>query len=149
MNKYQNGKIYTIRSPHTEKFYIGSTCQTLCKRFYKHNHDTQNLSSHKIINLGDAYIELLELFPCNSKDELNKREHELIRLNKDNIVNIKLSVGLPEKEQKKIWHEDHREKELARMKEYNKLKINCPHCQLEITKNHLKRHIDLKHNNII
>ena len=31
MNKYNKSKIYTIRSPNTEKFYIGSTTQQLCQ----------------------------------------------------------------------------------------------------------------------
>jgi hypothetical protein len=31
-NKYQHGKIYTIRSFQTDKFYIGSTTQPLSKR---------------------------------------------------------------------------------------------------------------------
>ena len=142
---YKTGKIYTIRSPQSDKFYIGSTCTSLAKRFYKHKNDPQHLSSYQLIELGDAYIELLEAFPCNSKEELNKREHELIRLHKDNIVNVKKSVGLPEKEQKKIWHQDNREKELARMKINNAIRTNCPHCNLDITKNHLKRHIDKMH----
>jgi hypothetical protein len=37
---------------------------------------------------GNAYYELLEHFPCNSKAELQKREHELIRENNDNVVNL-------------------------------------------------------------
>ena len=35
-NKYQNGKIYTIRHPETDKFYIGSSTQSLSKRLAKH-----------------------------------------------------------------------------------------------------------------
>ena len=35
-NMYANGKIYTIRSHQTDKYYIGSTTQPLSKRFYQH-----------------------------------------------------------------------------------------------------------------
>ena len=36
VNKYAQGKIYAIRSPSTDKIYIGSTCDTLAKRLYGH-----------------------------------------------------------------------------------------------------------------
>jgi hypothetical protein len=38
-NKYQNGKIYTIRNKNDETLiYIGSTVQPLHKRFYEHKY---------------------------------------------------------------------------------------------------------------
>jgi hypothetical protein len=89
---YQNGKIYAIRSPHTDKIYIGSTIQTLCKRKWEHHCDNYNpkrvekiCTSKQIMDFGDYYIELLENYPCNTREELNKREGELQRLH--NCVN--------------------------------------------------------------
>ena len=79
---YANGKVYTIRSPHTTKFYIGSTTQSLSKRMAKHRLDyksKKNSSYDIFFALGNPYIELLELFPCKSKAELLKREGELQR----------------------------------------------------------------------
>jgi len=100
INKYHNGKIYTIRSPHTDKFYIGSTCNVLYKRFNQHKcFCKKNSSSMIIIDYGDAYIELLENFKCENKNELNKREGELIRLHKNNIVNNRIA-GRSKKEYK-------------------------------------------------
>lgn len=95
INKYHNGKIYTIRSYQTDKFYIGSTCSPLHKRFYGHKNDYaqfQNqkyhyITSFEIIKYDDCYIELLELFKCDYKIELRKREGEWIRANKINVVN--------------------------------------------------------------
>jgi len=40
-----------------------------------------------MVQYDDCYIELLELFPCNSKMELEKREGELMRLHLSKIVN--------------------------------------------------------------
>ena len=40
MPNYQNGKIYAIRSPNCEKYYIGSTTNTLEKRFHEHQKRT-------------------------------------------------------------------------------------------------------------
>lgn len=86
INKYHNGKVYTIRSPHTDKIYIGSTCQPLHKRFYKHKNKL-NTSSKEIVLLGDSYIELLEDIKCENRNQLHKREGELIRENILTCVN--------------------------------------------------------------
>lgn len=93
MVNYQNGKIYTLKSPNCDKYYIGSTTQLLCKRKQKHiseakinNKDTVT-TSKIIIDAGDCFIQLLELFPCNTKEELLKREGELIRQYKNELVN--------------------------------------------------------------
>lgn len=95
---YQSGKIYTIRSNQTEKYYIGSTCSSLSKRFYDHNKKYKQyklgkyafVSSFNILQFNDAYIELLEKCSCKSKNELRKREGELIREHKNNVVNIRI-----------------------------------------------------------
>lgn len=88
--KYRNGKIYAIRSHKTNKIYIGSTCSSLSKRLYGHRHrEGKYVHSSKIlIDFDDHYVELMESFPCNSKEELCKREGELIRENREICVNI-------------------------------------------------------------
>jgi hypothetical protein len=99
-NKYHKSKIYTIRSPYTDKFYIGSTTQLLSSRFNKHKTALQ-CSSKEIIKLGDAYIELLEYFKCDTREELNKKEGEIIRQYKDQCVNKRIE-GRTSKE----WSQD-------------------------------------------
>ena len=84
---YKNGKIYTIRSHQTDKIYIGSTTQPLSKRLSYHktqykqylNGKSNFVSSYDILQYEDAYIELLEEYPCENKLQLCKREGELIR----------------------------------------------------------------------
>ena len=94
--EFQNGKIYTIRSFQTEKYYIGSTNhKTLSQRLSKHKSKYREwlkdkkkyITSFEILKYDDYYIELLELYPCNLKAELHKREGEMIRLHKDSLVN--------------------------------------------------------------
>ena len=95
INKYNNSMIYSIRSPHTVNYYIGSTTQILCKRFSDHNIDykaylkgkSNFITSFKILELGDAYIELLEEINCENRNQLDKREGELIREHKNKCVN--------------------------------------------------------------
>jgi hypothetical protein len=76
MPNYQQGVIYTIRSRSREDLiYIGSTTQKLSTRFGKHKGNASRCSSRQIIELGDAYIELLETYPCNNRNELVAREN--------------------------------------------------------------------------
>lgn len=88
MSKYQRGKIYSLRSrsrPDLE--YIGSTVQRLSQRLYGHRCDYKRYqagnyhytSSYQILELGDAYIELVEYYPCETKAELDRREGEVQR----------------------------------------------------------------------
>jgi hypothetical protein len=119
MPDYQNGKIYSIRSYQTDLIYIGSSCQPLHKRLHEHKRhykQWQNgkyncVSSFEVVKSDDAYIELLENFPCNSKEELNKREGECIRTNE--CVNKRI-----EGRTKKEYYEDNKEKIAEKKKEY-------------------------------
>lgn len=123
---YSNGKIYTIRSHQTEKYYIGSTTAPLVKRFSQHNCNYNKNKHSNIVEIfkhGDAYIELLEDFPCKNKNELNKREGELIRENKNNCVNINIPCRTPY-EQRKDWYEKNKEECLAKRRVYEKNKQN-------------------------
>ena len=110
MNKYQRGKIYTIRN-YTDNtlIYVGSTIETLSKRMTKHRFDSKEDRCKNIIlyqtvngNWGDWYIELYEFYACNSKEELCKREGEIIRLIGTLNKNI---AGRTDKE----WYQDNKE----------------------------------------
>lgn len=89
MPDYSKGKIYSIRSHLTDDVYIGSTIQRLSdrlakhKKFYKQWLITKKhyTTSYKIIEKDpeNCYIELVENYPCNNKNELCKREGEIIR----------------------------------------------------------------------
>jgi len=165
---YQNGKIYCIRSNATDNIYIGSTCQQLFKRLYDHRKNYKSYldkkyrytSSYDIVKFDDSYIELIELYPCNSKIELLKREGEIIRqtnncVNKniagregkqyyndniDKLKQIKKQYNLDNKdkisEYKKQYNLDNKNK----ISDKNKQKIKCDICNIEINKAHIRRH---------
>jgi hypothetical protein len=111
------GRIYAIRSPNTDKIYIGSTTIPLTKRMYYHKHKTNNCSSKEIINMMDAYIELLENYKCKDKNELHRREGELIRQYKDICIN-KCIAGRNHKESNKAWYDANRDKRLQKNKDW-------------------------------
>ena len=131
--RYQRGQIYSIRSPHTEMVYYGSTISPLSKRFHGHNNDMKRglySSSHEILKLGDAYIEWVEDFPCNSKKELDRREGQIQRENKQHCVNLCIAGRTPKeyyeanKDAVNAKHREHyqanKDAVLAQQKEYNK-----------------------------
>lgn len=91
---YANGKIYLIKSNQTKNVYIGSTTLTLSKRLIKHKADyvsykngkfNHHVSSFDILKFDDAWIELLELFPCTNRTELEKREGVVIKATSEAI----------------------------------------------------------------
>jgi hypothetical protein len=108
---YSNGKIYTIRSSQTDKYYIGSTTTSLAKRLSNHKgHYNAGiyLTSAEIFKYGDAYIELLEDYPCCSKNDLNKREGQLIRQYKNECVNKNIA-GRTKTEYKKQYDDNNKD----------------------------------------
>ena len=89
-NKYQAGKIYKITDMAYTECYVGSTVQPLCKRMAWHRRDYQQhkrdktkfVSSYALFDkygIENCKIELIEDFPCESKEQLSKREGHHIR----------------------------------------------------------------------
>lgn len=130
---YQEGKIYVIRSQYTEKCYIGSTIQPLSNRFSQHKsnfkkylkYEAAYITSYEILKFEDAYIELLELYPCNSKLELENREGELIRqhycINKVICNRTQKEYWLDNKEKYRIYGIEYRIKKKEFIQQINKI----------------------------
>lgn len=121
MPNYQNGKIYKIWSSYTDYIYIGSTTLLLSQRLTKHKNNYKKYknntycytSSFDILEYGDAKIELIENYACNNKEQLCKKEGEIIRQNKDICVNIRI-----EGRTRQEWCKD-------RIKQHNSQPYNC------------------------
>ena len=121
-NKYQFGKIYKLTSEHTNKIYVGSTCQELLNvRLKQHTYNYKRwkdkkgnyVTSYVLFELGLVQISLLEDYPCNTKEELISRERHWIELHLDILVN----KNIPTRTNKE-YYEDNKEKEKERHKKY-------------------------------
>ena len=123
VRNFQNGKIYSIRSHQTKKIYIGSTTQSLSQRFS--NHKELTCSSREIMQFADAYIELIEMFPCANKIELQGREGEIIRTR--DCVN-KAIPGRTQAESKKQYYDTHKEERNQDDKQYRHTHKNIRIC---------------------
>jgi len=142
LNKFQEGKIYKIICDNFDKIYIGSTVQKLSQRLASHKAN-QCCHSKKILEYPNVRIELIEQYPCNSKDELRGREQYYINENRDICINNKNAY---------ISKEDAKERDRLHLIEYRRLnkdvinekqreKMICD-CGLEINKSHKLRHIE-------
>jgi len=148
MVNYKDGKIYTIRCRNDDTLiYVGSTTQPLYKRFWKHKTDSNNHTNNLLYNTVNSdwtnwYIELYELYSCNSKMELGKKEGEVIREigtlnsriegrtkkqyyqeNKDSIKEKRELKYQQEKddilEKKKQYHQENKDYILEKKKQYH------------------------------
>ena len=158
MTNYQNSKIYKIESLKGNVVYYGSTTQKyLSARFRNHRYEFKTNKcglSKQVLEYDDAKIILVELYPCNSKDELIKRESYYIRNNE--CVNKVIPDRTPKEwyndnkpkitQTKRDWYIDNKSKILNKSKQYNinnkdKLhqKFNCK-CGGKYTYQSISRH---------
>ena len=136
-DKYKNGKIYTIRCKNDDTLlYVGSTVQPLFKRWHQHKKNSINEKSIKYnyplykkireTNIEDWYIELYEEFSCENKEQLNKREGQIIR--EIGTLNKRIEGRTPKEyrdsnkelisEKKKIYNKNNKEIISEKKKEY-------------------------------
>lgn len=137
MVNYQLGKIYKLYSEQDNKMiYIGSTVKKYLRqrlgdhksayKFWKKGGKISHLKSYDIFEkygIDDCIIELLENYPCNSKDELFAREtyfqkkyecvnkllakRDMKQWRKDNVDHIKTYNKKYKEEHKKLLNEKH------------------------------------------
>jgi hypothetical protein len=86
MNKYQHSKIYKIMDSNGEMVYIGSTTNPLCVRFSNHKCSYKSRANNNTVyiifdkyGIENCNIHLIEEYPCNSKQELERREGQIIK----------------------------------------------------------------------
>tara|TARA_R110000824_G_scaffold157869_3_gene331403 strand:+ start:3251 stop:3715 length:465 start_codon:yes stop_codon:yes gene_type:complete len=81
---YSKGQIYKLTNPDCTDIYIGSSVRRLSRRLWAHrDHATLGRKSYGNIFETDNYtIEKIEDFPCESSEQLRKREREILELTK-------------------------------------------------------------------
>ncbi len=161
MPDYSKGKIYTIRSRNDDSLiYVGSTIQPLCVRWGEHKRKSRNGKEikkylYQTVNgcWEEWFIELYETFACNSKEELQKREGEIIR--EIGTLNTRIEGRTKKqwyienadkiKEQKKKYYNKNADKikqyhiDNAEKNKQQQFKCECGgHCRLTDKPRHLK-----------
>lgn len=151
-NKYSNGKIYKIVDNTNGNIYIGSTIEKLEKRLWKHKSKYKiyletlynELSSFKILENNNYYIELLENYPCNNKRELEQKEAEYIEkldnVNKMIPFKTEEEQAIRQKEYMKKYNREYKEKNREKINKKKIEKIECEFCKVFICRSVMKRH---------
>jgi len=114
---YSTGKIYIIKSPNTDRVYIGCTILSLQRRMRGHK-QKKDCYSMDIINAGGAYIELLEDYPCNNKFELENREKHYMKFYYNICVNRIDTTLAHEIKEEREWYfkrDEQRYKDLKKL----------------------------------
>jgi len=164
--RYENGKIYTIRCRYDDTLiYVGSTIEKyLSCRMAKHRFNPLACLNECVNGDWDNwYIELYEYYPCKSKQELEKREGEIIRLigtlnkriegrtqkeyvevNRDKILNYQKEYYKDNRDKlsiyQKEYYKDNNDTILEKGRVRNRDKKTCEKCGFIGLKHHLKRH---------
>lgn len=131
MVNYQNGKVYILRSRLTNRVYVGSTTQSLAIRkaghiqkykSWKNGTNKAYITSFLIIEDGEVEITLVELKPCDTKEELTKAEREWIKKTEcvNKIVPLRSDAEYKQdkKEEIQAYNKDYYYKNLDRYKEW-------------------------------
>ncbi len=163
MPDYSKGKIYKITNDYNNDVYVGSTCDTLAKRFS--NHKCRALkdlkpcpfhSSFNEIGYERFRIQLIEDFPCEDQYQLRQREAFFMR--QIGTINkfIPFSTEAEKLERKKKYNQTEQRKEINRLEskknyqankdqilEKAKEKIFCE-CGCEVRKADISRHTKSK-----
>ena len=80
MPDYSKAKVYKLINSVDDNIYIGSTCNTLYKRKYKHKQDAIRQTNRRVykhlndIGWENVSIILIEECPCDNRNQLLRRE---------------------------------------------------------------------------
>ena len=131
MNKFQSGKIYKIVDNSSDLIYIGSTCDTLEQRLKGHEASFKCfklgkmnfVTSFKVLENNNYRIELIKLYPCETKQELNIAEGLVIKKLKSEGLNIinKNIAGQTRKETNAQYYNNNKNQ----INEKSNIKFNC------------------------
>ena len=155
-NKYEKGTIYKIMSTQSDCVYIGSTTN-LVNRLSHHKYMTKlkhagkivkNVRSLEITCLDEWKLEVIELYPCMSKKQLENRERFWIEQHPTCINHV-----IPTRSRTEYFQVNEEQKEKARCREnlyylnnkeqckaHFSEKIVCHLCQCHISRIHILRH---------
>ena len=94
---YSKSSVYVIRNHINDFVYVGSTTQSLAKRWGHHKsvwkagkYQFNIYKAFTELGINNFYIELYEEINCENRQQLEKREGEVIRSFKKAVYNMKM-----------------------------------------------------------
>jgi hypothetical protein len=127
-NRYANGKIYRLVNSVDGEFYVGSTCTSLAKRFYRHKQTAkQNINQRVYAYFNNIVWEhvsivLVEEYTCKNIMELLQRERHWIEelnpsLNKNIPTRTTQEWRVENADKMREWAVQYRAKNADKMRE--------------------------------
>lgn len=167
MPKYENGVIYKLVNGSTEDVYYGSSCNNLNCRKSQHKHvykkylvgEHHYCSSFDLFDpdINDVEIEVVENYPCDTKQQLLHRERYYIEnfpcVNRQVPIRTKTEQVAIDKVRYRNFYQANRDKMIAKVSawrasnpdkvkaytEKSNAKVTCE-CGATMAKRCLKRH---------
>jgi hypothetical protein len=152
-DKYQNGKIYLIKSLlNPKRVYVGSTCNMLAVRWASHilslGKSMTSVDKEASGDWDNWCIELYELYACDCKMMLKRREGVITK--EIGTINQRVA-GTTECETRKNYYEKNKEKNKDYYKIYyennkekclnrGKEKVECENCKSLVSKKGIAQH---------
>ena len=150
---FSKGKIYKITNDFNDEVYVGSTCDTLNRRFIIHKSAAKrdvnmNRPIYTLINeigFERFRIDLIEDYPCKDKYELRQREGYYIReqgtLNNRIAGREQKEYNQDIKQHRKEYYEEYYENKKEQIKEQNKKYYEANKEQIKEYREKNKEHI--------
>jgi hypothetical protein len=115
-------RIYKMINSIDNTFYIGSTKNTLQKRFYNHKYDSKRIymyvyEHYNTIGWNTVSIELIEEFQYNDKKDILKKENHYIMENYDNPLCLNTKKAYIDHEAEKARRKDELRKRFANFRQ--------------------------------
>ena len=133
--------------------YYGSTIQPLCKRMSEHRSKYKRYNNGNIIRMENIFIifnevgvenckiELVEIYPCENKNQLHQKEGEYIKNNECVNKNI---AGRTSKEYHKEYYNLNKEQIQAYHKKYYSGKLICNIYKKDMYRSNKSLHLKTK-----
>ena len=155
MPNYKNGIIYKIVNNIDDMIYIGSTTTKLCYRMAVHRcnmryNNNATLYQHmRKLGVNNFKIVLVEYYPCNSKDQLLRRERHIFDLHDKQILlnsNRPHTTCIERLQQIRNWQMDNKEYHTNQKKLWHTNNKNYHNNQIKLwfVKNRLYRKIYMR-----
>ena len=145
MPDFQEAKIYKITNDFNDDVYVGSTCNSLVKRYSGHkseanHHNYKHRPLYKLMNeigFNRFRIQLIENYPCSDKYEMRQKEGEYIR--QFGTLNINIAVGIENQKEYQKEYRKEKEYDKKRYETQQKILVLCE-CGCSIASMSKKRH---------
>jgi hypothetical protein len=151
MEKYQHAKIYKIINDIDKLIYVGSTIETLNRRFSEHKYEAKRSPERKLykhfakLGIDHFEIKLIKNYPCAGRTALEiEEERYKIMLNAQLNTIRAHQTAEQRKDQLKEWQAQNYQKNRVKINLKNNERLFCKICGKTYTRANKSQHCRTK-----